>query len=194
MSTSVTQLVVCDHRKVQGHIDAYNKEVGPEKRQALVHEMIRDLSIHSSCEELVLYPFIKLHVGETAAKQLLDEQVATEQLLYELDNMKVGDPGFQAKFDTMVKNLLLHMKEEEEEIFPLLEKQVSDTKLKELGSEWLEKKKIAPTRPHPSAPKSGLAAVAAALAAKPIDELKDAMRFSDQQKQEHKAASQQPTS
>ena len=56
--TSVDDAIIQDHRHLVSCYDKYLAENSIAEKQKLVNEIIRCLSVHSVCEELVLYPYI----------------------------------------------------------------------------------------------------------------------------------------
>ena len=67
--------------------------------------------------------------------------------------MSGDDPEFMSTYHEIKKGLLHHIDEEEEaELFPKLQAALSREEQEDLGAKITKAKKVAPTRPHPSAP------------------------------------------
>jgi hemerythrin superfamily protein len=173
-------IVIEDHKVVNRFFDEYNSTTNSDKRQQIIYNIIREVCMHSNAEVLVMYPLLKergIPGGEMLNNRAIEETRQVEQHLYELESMRPEDPATNEKIKTIHTELNRHIREEEEEIIPKLRSQLSAEEMVKLGETFLSRKAMAPTRPHPSAPKEGVAATAAAIASKGIDEMKDTARF-----------------
>jgi hypothetical protein len=72
----------------------------------------------------------------------------------ELEGADPAGPGFMVLIGELESTLLDHVRDEESQQFPQLRAQVPAEKLVELAGKVETAKKLAPTRPHPSAPNS----------------------------------------
>eukprot|EP00877_Chromochloris_zofingiensis_P011651 jgi/Chrzof1/673/Cz01g24190.t1 len=157
-----------------------NLKLTPENKRKISWEIIRELSMHASKEEMVVYPDVrtKLPNGEAVADHALDEHQELKELLYRLDGM--DDPN-HAEFDQLMrhisKTLRHHIREEEEDFLPKFAKTVGDERLRTLADQWEAARAAAPTRPHPAAPNRPPLNMAANATAVPLDMAKDAVRF-----------------
>jgi hemerythrin superfamily protein len=173
-----TDLIKQDHRAVEQLFQRFEStEPGQvDRRRELVEVMIRELSVHASIEETVLYPEISEAV--TAGKELIEEGLEEHQdakeTLNELDGMDPEDAGFEAKVRSLIGDVRHHVEEEENEILPKLDSALSEERLRDLGTR-LEKAKVgAPTRPHPHAPDTPPANLIAGPVAGAVDRVRDA--------------------
>ncbi|MFC9758971.1 hemerythrin domain-containing protein [Streptomyces sp. NPDC056921] len=150
----ITELTT-DHREVDelfAKIDA--QPVGDKQRRKLVDELTIEWVRHSVAEEMYLYPAVRKHVadGDAIADKELSDHAQVEQHLKDLEGMTADDP----QFDPLVAQLMLevrgHVRDEEGRLFPLLTAACTPEALDELGDKVRAAKKMAPTRPHPSAP------------------------------------------
>ena len=103
-------------------------------------------------------------------------QQITEDL-YELDKYTwAQNPG---EFDRLVRVAMehthKHVWEEETQILPKFVHACTAQELVDIGHTFL--RQIVTTRPHPSAPREGVAAQLAQVATKPLDALRDVVRF-----------------
>ncbi|MEW5307568.1 MAG: hypothetical protein WDW36_009956 [Sanguina aurantia] len=128
-----------------------------EDRQKLAWSLIRELSIHSSKEEEVLYPVVREKLGALAAQTLLDEHQALKQLTAKLSGVTIEKLG-QAQFDELLRQvvteLMHHIEDEEETFIPKLRKMdgVDEDLLCKLGAQFDAAGAHAVSRPHPWAP------------------------------------------
>ncbi|KAG9307458.1 hypothetical protein G9A89_017288 [Geosiphon pyriformis] len=178
MSQDVFSQLKEDHQIVRDLYQRYLKESSDEERQKIANTIIREVSVHSTTEEIVLYPAFEeaLPDGKQFADHSRKEHLDIKKNLYDLDGMKVTDSGYKEKLGATMEEFDKHAKEEEEEKFPQFRKAVSEEKLQELGKKWINTRPLVPTRPHPSAPDKPPAETIAGATQAPIDRLRDAPR------------------
>lgn len=176
----IISLILVDHRRILDTFDQYEQESDINRRELIVREAIRELSLHASKEEMTLYESLRqnnsLPNGKEMAEHGWHEHEDAKKLLYELDmKLKPTDVQFDLTMKQIIKMLRHHIKEEEEEIFPSIKKFWSEQKLIEIGKSYISHQSIAVTRPHPAAPDKGLMGKIANAATKPLDEMRDAI-------------------
>jgi hypothetical protein len=66
----------------------------PERKQDIVNQVIRELSVHAAIEEEILYPTVResLPDGDELAQEGLREHQQVKEVLAELDGMSSDDP------------------------------------------------------------------------------------------------------
>jgi hypothetical protein len=135
-------LLTEDHKKVKKLFRDFEKlkEDGESGAKAgLVRQACLELTIHTQIEEEIFYP---------AAAGALDEQdmlneaevehASAKELIAQLQDMQPSDELFDAKFIVLGEYVKHHIKEEEGEMFPQLEK--SELDLEELGTQLEQRK------------------------------------------------------
>jgi len=166
-----------DHQTVEGLFRRYESLGGDEveQRRQVVNDFIRELSIHASIEEQILYPEVKdvLAGGESMADEALHEHQEAKEALADLDGMDADDPAFDMKVRTLIADVRHHVEEEEREMLPQLALAVPASTLIELGEKMENAKAMAPTRPHPHAPSTPPGNVVAGMAAAAVDRVRD---------------------
>jgi hemerythrin superfamily protein len=152
-------LLLKDHREVEQLFASYEAEEG-EKRQEILADIIRELSIHSAIEEAYVYPLIRRQASK--GEELVDESEKEHQKVKEslgrLDRKvdKAHTQEVANQVETLKKNVMHHVEEEETEVFPSFRSAVSQKELDELGKQLREAKQSAPTRPHPNQPSANV--------------------------------------
>lgn len=145
-----------DHRKVEALFKRFEKttERASATRKKIVEEVIRELSVHATIEEQVLYPFAREASEdlEDLVLESLEEHHIVKWTLSELEKMTPDDERFEAKVTVLMESIRHHVEEEETELFPKLEKALDAEQLKVLGEQLEAARRVAPTRPHPRAP------------------------------------------
>lgn len=173
------KLLTNDHRTVEELFSRYQSlgADAPDQKKEIVQEIIRELSIHASIEEQVLYPGIRdvLSDGDDLAEEALSEHQEVKELLSHLDRMDPSDSGFDAKVRSVIDDVRHHVGEEESEMFPKLMSAVPRERLDGLGERMEKAKKVAPTRPHPMAPSTPPGNLVAGPMAAAVDRARDAV-------------------
>jgi hemerythrin superfamily protein len=105
-----------DFKKLDHHEDA-------EQAQQLVNQVLMDLQVHTALEEELLYPAIREAIDDT---DMLDEAEVEHEsahtLIDQLTVMSPEDDKYMARFTVLCEYVIHHVKEEEGQMFPALEK------------------------------------------------------------------------
>ena len=173
-------LLKSDHKTVEALFKRFEKagdDAVKEKKQ-IVAEIVKELSIHAAIEEQVFYPAVRkgLKSAEDDVLEAMEEHHIVKWLLSELDGMSPKAERFEAKVTVLMENVRHHVKDEEEELFPKVQKKLGKVVLETLGRALLAAKKVAPTRPHPRAPDTPPGNVVAGIPAAMLDKAKDYVR------------------
>jgi hemerythrin superfamily protein len=113
-----------DHKKVKKAYKQFEKlDVGedPEQCEALVQQVLDDLTLHAALEEEFLYPAVKELIAEP---DLIEEAEVEHESMHtaidQLRGMSASDEKYAARFTVLCEYVLHHVKEEEGEMFPQL--------------------------------------------------------------------------
>jgi hemerythrin-like domain-containing protein len=137
-------LLMADHKKVKKLFRQFNKLIGKtsnnKKKASIVDQACFELTIHTQIEEELFYPAVEKILAKQA---LLDEaeveHASAKYLIAQLKKMKPGDDLYDAKFTVLGEYVKHHIKEEENEMFPKVEKSTLDTAA--LGEKMAKRKK-----------------------------------------------------
>ena len=154
----VIDVLTTDHREAMELLDQIAATSDPEARRDLADSLIAELVRHSVAEEMYVYPAMREHVpgGDAAVEHDTEEHKELESQLKRLEAADAAGADFMVVCEEIRTTLEDHVKDEEDEQFPKLRGHVSEELLVELKSKVETAKKIAPTRPHPSAPNAEL--------------------------------------
>jgi hemerythrin-like domain-containing protein len=173
-------LLKADHRNVQKHFKEYEGagERAHVTKQKAVDAIIEGLSVHSAIEEQVFYPAARRAAADSneLVFESLEEHHIVKWVLSELQSMDVTDERFDAKVRVLIDNVGHHIEEEESELFPKVQKALSDEQLSDLGDQLEKAKKVAPTRPHPRSPDTPPANIVAGLVSFGVDRARDVVK------------------
>ena len=174
---NVIQELTTDHREVEeifGRIEALPP--GSAERKTLCDQATMELVRHSVAEESYLYPAVREHVanGDSLADKELQDHAKAEQLMKDLESCEADDPRFDTLMTELMTEIRSHVADEEQNLFPRLEAACPPDALMDLGDKVRRAKKMAPTRPHPSAPDTPPANTLRAPGAGRVDGWRDA--------------------
>jgi hemerythrin superfamily protein len=145
-----------DHKSVEKLFKQYEKagERAFVTKRHVVDRIIEELSVHASIEEQVFYPVARATVDdvEDLSLESLEEHHIVKWVLSELESMSPEDERFDAKVTVLIENVRHHVEEEERDFFPKVREQLGRSALNDVGDALENARKIAPTRPHPTAP------------------------------------------
>ena len=154
----VIEVLMHDHREVETMFAELESLKGAatdsdrSRRKDLVERVTIELVRHSVAEEAEVYPAVKEKVSAEEAERAKQEDAEAEETMKRLEKLQPDDLSFDAELATLMREIREHVAEEEGEMFPHMRQVFSEEELRELGSKVEAVKKIAPTRPHPSAP------------------------------------------
>ncbi len=127
-----TTLLERQHRKVEAIFKKL--ESGRAKAEPLVIELATDLLAHMAIEQDIFYPAIKA-VDEDLVLESFEEHAVAQVALKRLVEADPDDKAFKAKVIVLKELIQHHVEEEEEELFPKVEKALGEEKLVFLGKQ-----------------------------------------------------------
>jgi hemerythrin superfamily protein len=152
----LVEMLLVDHREVEemfGKLEGLGGGTSDEAK-TLAQQVVIELVRHSVAEEQYLYPTVRDHVagGAALADRELAEHAQAEKTMKDLEGLEPTDSAFWPTMHSLVQEVRQHVYEEESELFPKLRAAAPEGLLANLGEKARMAKKVAPTRPHPSAP------------------------------------------
>ncbi|MFD9006553.1 hemerythrin domain-containing protein [Streptomyces sp. NPDC059582] len=152
---NVVEELMADHREVDemfGQIQAMTG--GGQELRDLVDEVTIELVRHSVAEEQYLYPAVREHIegGDRIADKEIADHGRVEKILKQLEKTDTDDLAGNPLLPQLMDEVMAHVRDEEDNLFPMLRQACSSDMLEELGDKVRRAKAMAPTRPHPSAP------------------------------------------
>jgi hemerythrin superfamily protein len=153
----VVDILTADHREVLELVGQIPTADAAQRRD-MADTVIAELMRHSVAEEMYVYPAMRdnLPDGESQVQHDVEEHQQLEEVMKDLEGVDSGDPRFLEVLGRLETVLRDHVSDEERDQFPMLRARLSAEQLVEMGQKVETAKKLAPTRPHPSAPHSEL--------------------------------------
>jgi hemerythrin superfamily protein len=171
----VVDVLTADHRDVTALIGEIWSVRDPMVRRDLTDTAISELVRHAVAEEMYVYPVMRKYLpeGDKAVEHDVEEHKELEQAMKRLEGLDVDGTDFDETLRHLETILADHVQDEESEQFPELRRRIPREELVELAGKVETAKKLAPTRPHPSAPNSELFHKVAGPGVGLVDRLKD---------------------
>ncbi|KAK4642152.1 hypothetical protein QC761_512470 [Podospora bellae-mahoneyi] len=171
----VSDRIKHDHRELESYYNKIKSAKSEDEKVRWQNQFVWELARHSIAEELVVYPAMEKHVPDglkLAEKDRSEHQIVKEKL-YEFQQMEASDPSFIPAIDSLWETLGQHIKEEEQDDLPLLEKHIEEGDSQKMAASFDRTKHFVPTQSHPGAPDRPPYETVAGLMAAPIDKLMD---------------------
>ncbi len=176
-NTDAIAVLKKDHAEVERLFVRFERTRSAQERQKLTDRIVRELSIHAAIEEQLVYPRLRGRLDGSEGEVLLalEEHHFAKVALTEIENLPESSERLEPKVRVLAENVRRHVREEERELLPALKRLLSQAELLELGDALLAAKRLAPTRPHPTAPDEPPGNVLTTPAAAVYDRSRDAL-------------------
>ena len=133
-----------DHENVKKLLEDLDSttERGVKTRQELFARIKKEMQVHETIEEEILYPALKDH---PKAKEVVlegyEEHHVVDQIMGELEKVPFDDETWGAKLSVMKENIEHHIEEEEDDMFKKAREIFDQGELEEMGARMEERKK-----------------------------------------------------
>jgi hemerythrin superfamily protein len=154
----VVDILSSDHREMVELLGQIEHTADAGRRRDLADTVIAEVMRHAVAEEMYVYPAIEEHVPNGAQQVAHDKEEHHEivLLMKQMEDTDAASPAFMNMVRQLEAMLRHHAQDEETEQFPQLRAHIPGERLVTLGAQVETAKRLAPTRPHPSAPHSEL--------------------------------------
>ena len=156
--SDVIDILTADHREMMELIGQIQGTRDAGERRDLADTLIAEVMRHAVAEEMFVYPAVQEHVPNGAEEVEHDKQEHQEivEVMKQIEGVEATDPEFMTRVQQLEARLRHHVHDEESEQFPHLRAHIPREQLVKMGEKVQTAKRLAPTRPHPSAPHSAL--------------------------------------
>jgi hypothetical protein len=119
-----------------------------------LHRLVIAATVHEAIEELHLWPTVRAigPAGSAWASTAGDQELEQRKLLHVLDGRRPGDVDFNDLLAEFGHRAASHISFEETMVWPALTQALGSKARARLGRQLIKARRMAPTRPHPSAP------------------------------------------
>jgi len=177
LKITVSEVITHDHSKLDQYYNNILSAKDDDTKVRWQNQFTWELARHSIGEELVIYPAMEkfLPNGKEMADKDRQQHLTVKELLYKFQGLQPSDSDFEPALKDLMDNLKQHIKEEEEQDLPALEKYLGPDS-ESYATSFERTKMFIPTRSHPSAPDKPPFETVAGLMAAPMDKLGDMFR------------------
>jgi len=125
------ELLKEDHKKVEKIFAAMEKK---DNRQKMFPELDRELSVHAEIEEKIFYPATKeAEPTRDLVLESIEEHKQIKMVLADLEQTDMTTDVWGAALKVLKEDVMHHVGEEEDELFPKVRKVLSKQQLEDLG-------------------------------------------------------------
>jgi hemerythrin-like domain-containing protein len=137
------ELLKADHDVVE-ELFAQVKANEDGDNSAVFEKIKQELDVHAHIEETIFYPYL-IENGDEELKKItlegIEEHRQVKMFLRELDSLVSDSEKFAPKLKVLMEDVEHHVEEEEGEMFSMVEDQVDESVLEDLGEEMEEEKR-----------------------------------------------------
>ncbi|EGY16594.1 hypothetical protein VDGD_07758 [Verticillium dahliae] len=196
--SSISDSIIKDHRELEQYYNEVVNSTSHDHQERFGNQFTWELARHSVGEELVVYPAFEKHLGEKGRSMAESDRKEHHQVLFSIhmyfkpqantnkvkellktwQNLKPANPEYVPKLKELWSILAEHIKEEEKEDMPALEKALSQThgESESIAKSFGRTKAFVPSRSHPSAGEHPPFETVMGLLTAPIDHVADVFR------------------
>ena len=127
-------MLVSQHRNMEKVLKEM-LDASPAERAKLFDPMASELMSHVMIEEEIFYPCVKAERTEDILLESLEEHLSLKRVLRDLVGLDPSNDRFEPKLHVLEEQVRHHHKEEEEHLFPKVEKLFSKERLEKMGGE-----------------------------------------------------------
>jgi hemerythrin superfamily protein len=131
---SAIDMLESQHREVEDLFEEFEEAKG-KKKLAIFQQIADKLAVHAAIEEKHFYPAAKSKDTEDMLTEAAEEHLSVKRLIADLLALDTVDETFDAKIKVLQEQVEHHVEEEEDELFPKVQKMLDDTALEALEQE-----------------------------------------------------------
>jgi len=131
-----TTILKKDHRVVSGLFWTLQQTTNPSIRKSIFSQIQNQIEIHAAAEEEIFYPAVRNLYTATAEQQVDEarhEHQQIKDLLHQIATTDANSFEFMSKVNELKEKVEHHVEEEENEMLPMAENQMSNDELDHLG-------------------------------------------------------------
>jgi len=126
------------HREVEALFKELEKAKSAAPRRKVFEKVADALAVHATIEERHFYPAVNKKQTQSMVLEAVEEHLVVKRVIADLLDMDASDPIFMAKVSVLKEEVQHHVEEEEEELFPKVQKLLDDDELEALADSMAE--------------------------------------------------------
>jgi hemerythrin superfamily protein len=146
----VVAFLKAQHNLIEDMFDEVLLASDPQAREKPFIELRQLLAVHETAEEMVVHPRVRREAdaGDAIVDARLAEEHEAKELLSQIEKLHITSQQFIDELTKLRDAVLDHAEHEENEEFPVLQREVDADDLKRMATAVRAAEAIAPTRPH----------------------------------------------
>src|SRR5689334_14730564 len=146
----VVDFLKAQHDLIEDMFDEVLLATDPQAREKPFIELRQLLAVHETAEEMVVHPRVRrdFATGDEIVDALLQEEHEAKEQLSKIEGLDITSQEFVDELSKLREAVLNHAEHEESNEFPKLQRELSASDLKWMGTAVRAAEAIAPTRPH----------------------------------------------
>jgi hemerythrin superfamily protein len=146
----VVAFLKAQHNLIEDMFDEVLLASDPQARGKPFVELRQLLAVHETAEEMVVHPRVRREAdaGDAIVDARLAEEHEAKELLAQIEKLHITSQQFIDELTKLRDAVLDHAEHEENEEFPVLQREVDADDLKRMATAVRAAEAIAPTRPH----------------------------------------------
>jgi hemerythrin superfamily protein len=146
----VVAFLKAQHNLIEDMFDEVLLASDPHAREKPFVELRQLLAVHETAEEMVVHPRVRREAdaGDAIVDARLAEEHEAKELLSQIEKLHITSQQFIDELTKLRDAVLDHAEHEENEEFPVLQREVDTDDLKRMATAVRAAEAIAPTRPH----------------------------------------------
>jgi hemerythrin superfamily protein len=146
----VVAFLKAQHNLIEDMFDEVLLASDPQAREKPFLELRQLLAVHETAEEMVVHPRVRREAdaGDAIVDARLAEEHEAKELLSQIEKLHTTSQQFIDELTKLRDAVLDHAEHEENEEFPVLQREVDADDLKRMATAVRAAEAIAPTRPH----------------------------------------------
>lgn len=134
-----TAMLKADHKLVSDLFEQFEKAKSDAKKEAIVAQICKELTVHAKVEEEIFYPAVKAALGDhELVPEATVEHGSIKDLIAAVEGKAPYGEMYDAKVRVMGEFVTHHVKEEERQMFPKARNAELD--MRELGAQIAARK------------------------------------------------------
>ena len=123
------------HREVAKMFKEFEEAKSAASRRKIFEQIADALAVHATIEERHFYPAVKKQQTEDILLESVEEHLEIKRVIADLLAMEADDENFEAKVKVLQEDVDHHVEEEQDELFPKVEKLFDEETLEAIGEE-----------------------------------------------------------
>jgi hemerythrin superfamily protein len=135
---NAVEMLKQQHREVAKMFKKFEEAESAEPRRKIFEQIADALAVHATIEERHFYPAVKQKQTEDILLESVEEHLEIKRVIADLLAMEADDADFERKVKVLQEAVDQHVEEEQDELFPKVEKLFDEATLEALGEDMEE--------------------------------------------------------